>query len=176
MIKRNCNAQKDCTTKFGMKKKNVPYCRVRESKAMTTTLLFTWNNSTYTTYPIYSSGATTPINEVTNITTSSVKLSSPLGLTTTLLITNTTTTNDETSSVEETYQFSTINGNQTLGNVTFITSYSQPASSGTTTQLASLSSSNITTSGIYSELNGLQSIVTFDNDTGVRTLSVIPVS
>lgn len=141
---------------------------------MTSTLLFTWNNSTYVEYPIYNSGPGTPENTVTNITTQSVHLESPLNLTTTLLITNTTTTDNNISSVNEVYTFTTINGNTTLGTAQFAVSYSQSASSGTTTQSAALSSSSFFSNGIFSEINGLQAIATYDNITGVRTLSVLP--
>lgn len=139
------------------------------------TILFTWNKSSYVEYPIYDSGSGETRNQVSNITTQSVKLSAPLDLTTTLLITNTTTSDGTTEFVEETYQFSTINGYLTLGTATFSTAYSQPVSQGTTTLVPSLSASSLFGNGIFAEVNNLQVVATFDNNTGVRTVSVIPV-
>jgi len=140
------------------------------------TFLFTWNNSSYVEYPIYDSGPGQTRNLVTNLTTQSVQLSTPLNLVTTLLITNTTTSDGTTSYVEETYQFSTINGYSTLGTASFSVSYSQPASSGSTTLIPSLTASNLSANGIFAKINDLQVIVTFNNTTGIRTVSVIPVN
>lgn len=141
------------------------------------TLLFTWNKSSYVKYPIYDSDPGKDIGKrVTNLTTRSVELSSPLNLETTLLITETTTSDDGiTSYVQKTYLFQTINGNSTLGTVSFSVSCSQPASPDPFSLVPRLTS-NLYGNGIFAEINGLQVIVDYDNTTGIRTVSVIPVN
>jgi hypothetical protein len=136
-----------------------------------TTTLFTWNKSSYTILQIYSDPNK---SSVTNATTTDVKLSAPLKLKTTLLITNTSTVKElGFESVEETYQFSTVGENKTLGTIAFITSYVQNYSIGEITNIPTLSS-HISATGIFADLQNSQAIISFDNDSGIRTLSIIP--
>jgi len=138
---------------------------------MALTTFFTWNKNGYTYFPIYATDNMS--REVNNILNDKVTLSSVVLNPTTLFITNTNMTENDMQTTAETYQFTTTDGVNTLGVVTFTCSYTQPEGSTVITILPYLSTSAISATGIYSAYNGSTATISFDNVTGVRTLAIL---